>query len=72
MLVPFTDRTRDQVELIAADYFATIEAEFKREGKNKAEHNRRLQNATGDVSRIHGASQICGRGPSLLVSAGSM
>jgi hypothetical protein len=42
-----TDWTRDEVELIVADYFAMLEAELKREPYSKAEHNRRLQAATG-------------------------
>jgi hypothetical protein len=38
-----TDWTRDEVELIVADYFAMLRAELSRETVNKAEHNRRLQ-----------------------------
>lgn len=44
---PPHDWTRDEVELIVADYFAMLQAELKGEGYSKAEHNRRLQAATG-------------------------
>jgi hypothetical protein len=33
------DWTRDEVELIVADYFAMLEAELSGEAVNKAEHN---------------------------------
>lgn len=38
-----TPWTRDEVELIVADYFAMLEAELSGERINKAEHNRRLR-----------------------------
>lgn len=47
MAAPLADWTRDEVELIVADYFAMLEAELKGEAYSKAEHNRRLQQATG-------------------------
>jgi Domain of unknown function (DUF3883) len=47
MSTPLPGWTRDEVELIVADYFAMLEAELKREAYSKAEHNRRLQAATG-------------------------
>jgi Domain of unknown function (DUF3883) len=47
MPTPSADWTRDQVELVVADYFAMLEAELTREPYSKAEHNRRLQESTG-------------------------
>jgi hypothetical protein len=42
-----SDWTRDEVELIVADYFAMLEAELSGHPVNKAEHNRRLQEQIG-------------------------
>jgi hypothetical protein len=41
------DWTRDEVELIVADYFAMLRAELSGEPVNKAAHNRRLQERIG-------------------------
>ena len=41
------DWSLDEVELIVADYFAMLEAELSGLAYSKAEHNRRLQQATG-------------------------
>jgi hypothetical protein len=42
-----SDRTRDEVELIVAGYFAMLEAELSGHPVNKAGHNRRLQEQIG-------------------------
>jgi hypothetical protein len=42
-----SDWTRDEVELIVADYFAMLEAELSGQAVNKAERNRRLQKELG-------------------------
>lgn len=46
-----TDWSRDEVELIVADYFAMLEAEKALQPVNKAEHNRRLQAVLNDRSK---------------------
>lgn len=45
--MPSGDWSRDEVELIVADYFAMLEAELSGEAKNKAAHNSALQERTG-------------------------
>jgi hypothetical protein len=42
-----SDWTRDEVELIVAEYFAMLEAELSGQAVNKAERNRRLQKELG-------------------------
>src|SRR4249919_271239 len=37
------DWSRDEVELIVADYFAMLRAELSGQAVNKADHNRRLR-----------------------------
>jgi len=41
------DWTRDEVELVVADYFGMLEAELSGLPYSKADHNRQLQQATG-------------------------
>lgn len=43
--------SRDEVELIVADYFAMLQAELSGEAVNKAEHNRRLRGRLRGRSR---------------------
>ncbi|HEX5071284.1 MAG TPA: hypothetical protein VFV78_13795 [Vicinamibacterales bacterium] len=48
--MPPVDWSRDEVELIVADYFAMLRAELSGDPVNKKEHNRRLQQRLNDRS----------------------
>jgi hypothetical protein len=43
--------SRDEVELIVADYFAMFEAELRGDDVNKADHNRRLRTRLNNRSK---------------------
>lgn len=45
------DWSRDEVELVVADYFAMLRAELSGEQVNKADHNRRLRERLGSRSK---------------------
>jgi len=46
-----TDWTRDEVEVIVADYFGMLRAELSGQPVNKADHNRRLQEKLNERSK---------------------